>query len=106
VEKIAFLLTVTIFWAITFEETDHACLDGLMVGLMDYAAHLAFVSLVGTEHVEVFQADDPLEPAPPPRLHVHEMFGTPIRIERPEALQSSEIVVIHASATVPIRRRR
>jgi len=63
VEKISALFAVPILASGTLEQLYRAGLLNLVECLVHEAAHLALVLLVWTEHIEVFQTCDAVEPA-------------------------------------------
>ena len=51
--------------AVTLEKPDAAGVANLVVGLVDHAAHVAFVVLVWPENIEVLHADGSLQEGAP-----------------------------------------
>ncbi len=68
VEKISLLFAVFVVRSVAAEEIDEAVLADLGTGLVNDAAHVAFVVLIWAVDVEVFEADDAVEPTISPSV--------------------------------------
>ena len=74
VKKIALLFTVAVIGAVTLEQPDDTLGPHLGCGLVDERPHFAFVALVGSEHIEIFQADDLLQKPRAPGVQIKELL--------------------------------
>ena len=101
VDEVPDLLSITIVGTVAAEEADLACLKDLFVSLGDEAAHLALVTLVGAEDVEVFDAGHPVEPAVSFRMQIEEVLRVAVGIERAQGVKMIRPIV-HAARTIAV----
>ena len=90
---------------VAFKQTQAAGGEDLLVGLGHHTAHLAFVILIGPEHIEVFQTNNMTQESGALRMLIKQVLRIPVHVQRPQASQIIHLV-IHAVSPVAIGGRR
>jgi len=81
------LLAVAVVVTMAVEQPDPAGLRDLPVRLVHEAAHVAFVVLVGAEHVEVLEPRDLPKPPVVRGMHVEQVLRVAVHVERAKGVQ-------------------
>ena len=101
IKEIAHLLAMLIIGAVGLEELHLAGGEDLAAGLVNEAAHVGLVVLVGAIDVEVFEADDARQPALAFRVKVEEVLRVAVHVQRAKFMDV-RVLIIHAVGSIAI----